>query len=293
MDNQPLITCCPNGCKTPLRDSDLIMAEGALRQCPACGQLLSACTKERYIASNLEWDTESGTWPSEKDMKRLFKRRSRTIRRTSRMLAKDFSEMRLLDVGCSSGAVLWIAQRMGLYAEGVEPTEKPAAKAREMGLNVRQGLLHEAAFAENSFDVITLFEVIEHLDNPANLFKECHRILRPGGILVVGTGNTNSWTRRIRGNKWDFFDMRLHGGHINFFNSESMAVLGSATGFRLARVETSGVKLYQKEELSYLAYRLSKILAEILNVPAMLLNRGHQMEVYLVSEKADPVSVSG
>lgn len=285
MKDLPLINACPNGCATPLRDTDLIMPEGALRYCPTCGQLLSVCTEQQYIASNLEWDTESGTWPSEKNLKRLIKRRSQTIRTASRMLSSAYSDMRLLDVGCSSGAVVWIAQNMGLHAEGVEPTEKPAANARARGLQVHQGLLHEVKFPDDSFDVITLFEVIEHLDKPANLLKECRRILRPGGILVIGTGNTSSWTRKIRGNTWDFFDMRQHGGHINFFSYKSIAVLAAATGFDMAKVKTAGVKLYQKEELSHFLYRLSKALSEVLNVPATLLKRGHQMEAYLVSQK--------
>ncbi len=289
-NHQPLITRCPNGCSAPLHDTDVIMPEGALRCCPTCGQLLSACSAEQYTRSNLEWDTDAGTWPSDKDLKRLIKRRSQTLRLASRMLGKSYPEMRFLDVGCSSGAVVWIARNMGLQAEGVEPTEKPVAKAREMGLNVHQGLLHEVAFPEDSFDVITLFEVIEHLDDPANLLRECRRILRPGGLLVVGTGNTRSWTRRIRGNTWDFFDMHQHGGHISFFSYRSIAVLAEATGFNAVKVKTAGVKLYQREELPYLLYRLSKVLAELLNVPATLFKRGHQMEAYLISTKTAPAA---
>jgi 2-polyprenyl-3-methyl-5-hydroxy-6-metoxy-1,4-benzoquinol methylase len=268
-----------------LRDSDLVLPEGALRYCPACGQLLSACTEAQYISSNREWDTEAGTWPSARDMQRLRKRRSQTVRLVARMLAKPYADMRLLDVGCSSGAAVWIAREMGVDAEGVEPTAQPVAKARELGLKVHQGLLHEVAFPDSSFDVITLFEVIEHLDQPAALLRECRRILRPGGILVVGTGNTLSWTRMLRGRNWDFFDMREHGGHINFFSYKSIAVLAAATGFRVAQVRTNGVKLHQKEELPHLLYRLSKVLAELLSIPARLLQRGHQMEAYLVSLK--------
>jgi len=285
MNAQSLITSCTNGCSTPLQESNLLLPEGALRFCPSCGQLLSACTEEQYVRSNLEWDTDSGTWPSEKDFKRLLKRRTQTIRVVSTMLAKPCADIRLLDVGCSSGAFVWIAQNMGVDAEGVEPTEKPLAKAREMGLKVHRGMLHEVAFPDDSFDVVTLFEVIEHLDKPSSLLAECRRILRPGGILVIGTGNTKSWTRRIRGSSWDFFDMRQHGGHINFFSSDSIAVLAMATGFKAAKVRTNGVKFYQKEELPYLLYRLSKFMAEVLSIPAMLFGRGHQMEAFLVSTK--------
>jgi 2-polyprenyl-3-methyl-5-hydroxy-6-metoxy-1,4-benzoquinol methylase len=263
----------------------MLLPEGALRYCPACGQLLSACTEQQYVSSNRDWDTEAGTWPSDKDMQRLRKRRSQTVKLVSRMLAKPYADLRLLDVGCSSGATVWIARDMGVDAEGVEPTPQPVAKARELGLKVHRGLLHEIAFPDDAFDVITLFEVLEHLDRPAALLRECRRILRPGGILVVGTGNTLSWTRILRGRAWDFFDMREHGGHINFFSYRSIAVLAAATGFRVARVRTNGVKLHQKEELPHLMYRLSKVLAELLSVPARLLQRGHQMEAYLVSLK--------
>lgn len=285
MNHEPLITACPNGCETPLLDSNILLPEGALRYCPSCDQLVSQCSQQQYVTSNLEWDTTSGTWPSEKDLKRLIKRRARTIKQASSMLAKDYADIHLLDVGCSSGAFVWIAQNMGLNAEGVEPTEKPLEKAREMGLKVHLGLLHEIGFPDNSFDLITLFEVIEHLDKPAELLKECRRILRPNGILVIGTGNTQSWTRKIRGSSWEFFDMHRFGGHINFFCPKSIAVLATFTGFTIKKTISSGVKFFQKEELPLPLYRISKLLAEMLNIPSALFNQGHQMEAYLVSNK--------
>lgn len=290
-NTRSLINICPNGCRSPFYDSDLVLPEGALKCCSSCGQLVSQCTEELYIKSNLAWNTATGTWPSERDLKRLTKRRKRTVNIISRMLSKAFPEIALLDIGCSSGAFVWIAKNMGLRAEGVEPAEEPAKKAIELGLKVHWGYLNEIAFPDNSFDAITLFEVIEHLNNPMNLLEECHRILRPGGILVIGTGNTNSWTRRVRGKHWDFFDMHQHGGHINFFSNVSIGFLAASTGFEVSRIITSSVKLFQKEELPYLFYRVSKVFAELLNIPATLLNRGHQMEAYLVSKKR-PLSIA-
>jgi SAM-dependent methyltransferase len=284
-NTNPLITTCPNGCKGTLSDSDLILPEGVLKYCSTCGQLVSQCDEELYIKSNLEWDTTTGTWPTEKDLKRLKKRRERTIKRISAMLSKGYSDISLLDVGCSSGAFVWIAQDMGLKAQGVEPAEKPVKKALELGLKVHQGFLNEIAFPDNFFDAITLFEVIEHLDKPASLLKECHRILRPGGILVIGTGNTNSWTRRVRGSRWDFFDLHQHGGHINFFSNKSISFIATSTGFEVKRVRTSSFKLFEKNELPYLFYRIFKAFSELLNLPSTLLNKGDQMEAYLVSMK--------
>lgn len=285
-----LITSCPNGCKTSLRDTEISLPEGVLRQCPSCGQMVSQCSAEQYKKSNLEWDTDSGTWPSPKDFKRLAKRRARTIKNISRMLGKNYSEISLLDVGCSSGAFLQIAKSFGINAEGVEPAEKPVAYAREQGLKVHLGLLEEVKFPDSSFDAITLYEVIEHVDNPAKILEECRRVLRPGGVLVIGTGNTDSWTRMVKGSSWDFFDMRQHGGHINFFSNKSIAVLARNTGFEVGKIITSGVKLFEREELPYFLFRTSKIFAELLNAPSALLNKGHQMEAYLISTKKSGVT---
>lgn len=74
-------------------------------------------------------------------------------------------------------------------------------KARAQGLNVFTSTLQEARFPPNRFDVITLFEVIEHVVEPLPLLRECHRILRPDGVLLIGIGNTSSWTVRSMGGR--------------------------------------------------------------------------------------------
>lgn len=282
---EPHISRCPNGCKNALRDSVLALPEGLLRLCGACGQLVSRCSKTLYLQSNQEWDIETGTWPSSKDLRRLETRRKRTLKTVAKLLGKKNQDIHLLDVGCSSGAFVWIAGRMGFRAEGVEPAEKPARTGRERGLTIHCGFLEKLRLPGDSFDVITLFEVIEHLDKPMPLLNECHRLLKQDGILVIGTGNTDSWTRRIRKDRWDFFDMHQHGGHISFFNPRSMQVLADRTGFRLTKVTTSSVKLCEKGELPHVLYRLAKIGAQLLNPFARTLGKGHQMELYLSADK--------
>ncbi|MDM8561534.1 class I SAM-dependent methyltransferase [Candidatus Parabeggiatoa sp. HSG14] len=282
---EPYIKTCPNGCESVLYDSHLILPEGILKCCPVCSQLISQCSQELYINSNQEWDSAEGTWPSKKDLKRLVKRREQTMKTVSKLLSKRYSEIRLLDVGCSNGAFIWIAKQLGIKAEGVEPAVKAAKAATELGLKVHLGFLENIKLPENAFDVITLFEVIEHISNPMVLLAECYRILCPGGILVIGTGNTNSWTRRILKSRWDFFDIHQHGGHINFYNPNSMAVLANNTGFSVQKTKTSAVKLAEKGDFPYLIYRILKIGSELLNVPTKILGKGHQMEVFLISNK--------
>ena len=119
-----LFKTCPNGCYSILSSSKLIVAEGELKECSSCGQLLSSCNKERYEKSNQDWNSEEGTWPSKKDYARLLQRRKKDINHIARLLSKNNSEIRILDVGSSNGSFVFIAKNLGLQAEGVDPSEK-------------------------------------------------------------------------------------------------------------------------------------------------------------------------
>ena len=284
MTDKILITRCPNGCNSSLKETGISVSEGPIRVCTVCGQMMSSCSKYFYEKSNQEWNTEDGTWPSEKDYKRLFKRRRRDIKYISKILSKSFPDIHILDVGCSNGSSVHIANELGLNAEGVEPSEKAVQNGLEKGLQIHLGFLHDAGFASDSFDAITLYEVIEHIADPITLLKECYRILRPGGVLLIGTGNTNSWTRKIRKGNWDFFDMRQHGGHISFFSTRSIRTIASHTGFTVVKTRTSSVKFYEKGEVPFLLYNVFKIFSELSNFPSKIFVKGHQMEVFLIAK---------
>ena len=290
-NNEFLFQLCPNGCAGELYQTDLIVAEGVLRKCPSCGQLLSSCTKEHFDLSNQDWNTEEGTWPSEKDMRRLVKRKTRDVKTISDLLSKK-TDIRILDVGCSNGAFISIANSLGVKAEGIDPSEKAVQNGLDRGLNIHLGYLQDVAFQDDTFDAITLYEVIEHTNEPMALLKECHRILKPNGVLLIGTGNVNSWTHWIKKSKWDFFDMKEHGGHISFFSIESLTVLASRTGFNMKKARTSSVKFYEKREVPIFLYRIAKIFSEALNIPARVFNKGHQMEVYLIAKKQSELCVN-
>ncbi len=287
---QPYITKCPHGCQTGLVDSSIEMPEGPLRACPVCGQLVSACTETVYIETSRYWDETAGTWPSKKDMRRLSRRRSRTLHTAGSILRKDPKSISLLDVGCSNGAFIWIADRLGIDAQGVEPGEIPARQAQARGLKVHQGYLEELDLPESTYDIVTLFEVIEHIKNPVELAKACHRVLCPSGVMVIGTGNTASWTCKFMKHRWDFLDINLHGGHINFYSTTSIQTLAARTGFTVDRVRTSSVNIFEKNEVSALRYRMAKIIAEMLNFPSRILKKGHQMEAFLVAAKKGDAS---
>jgi SAM-dependent methyltransferase len=123
----------------------------------------------------------------------------------------------------------------------VEPAPDIAAAARESGLNVRSGLLEEQRYPDATFDAASLFEVVEHLREPLPLLRECRRILKPGGILIISTGNAASWTVDAMGARWDYFHIEKDGGHISFFNPQSIAALAHTCGYTVEHIATSRV----------------------------------------------------
>ncbi|UCD32291.1 MAG: class I SAM-dependent methyltransferase [Desulfobacterales bacterium] len=228
-----------------------------------------------------EFDSPEGTWPSPKGIRRLVRRAGRMVAKCEKLLGKQKSAIRLMDVGCSSGALVYAAQSVGVKAEGVEPSLNPVKTAKSYGLKVHQGFVEDLKLTAESYDVVTLFEVVEHLKDPLQLFKECYRVLSPDGIVIVKTGNTHSLAARMMRNRWEYFDMTLHGGHISFFNPCSLELLADRSGFKVDWILTRKVNFYEKNMLPYALYRMSRFFANILRHPVAWLGKGHEMMAYL------------
>lgn len=275
------LTDCPVGCAGALMETDIVLPEGALLRCGICGQLLSQCSESRYWKSMEEFNDPQGTLPNARSIERRFRRSKKFLDKVSGLLGKAPADTHLLDVGCSSGAFLGAAAKLGYRAEGVEPASKAAATAQAAGLKVRKGLLHEAGYVDGEFDAATLFEVIEHLKEPQALLQECKRILRPGGILLIGTGNAASWSAAAMGAHWEYLDISKHGGHISFYTPGSLEKLAREAGFKVEDIQTRGVRFCDKSTCSEPIYTLAKIVAELATPLAALLNKGNDMAVYL------------
>lgn len=281
MPKQPLIDACPLGCSSHLNATTIILPEGPLGRCSVCGQLVSRADADRYASSMLEFDDPRGTAPDPRATARREQLAHRRVRALAAELGMATEGLRLLDVGCSSGAFLASARKLGCRVQGVEPATRAAESACAQGLEVFNGTLGEAHFPAASFDAATLFEVIEHLVAPIDLLKEIFRVLRPGGVLLIGTGNADSWTVRRLGAQWDYFSIDRHGGHISFFNPGSMRLAAERAGFAMIRIETRNVNLQERFRRRSLRYRASKLLGQVLNVPAKSAQRGHDMLAFL------------
>lgn len=133
----------------------------------------------------------------------------------------------VLDIGCGSGFFL---ESLGTKWQrfGIELFHLAAERARKRGLTVRESELVTAGFADQFFDVVCSFDVLEHLPNPMPIFEEARRILRPGGWLLLGTGDAGSLAARLSGSRWTYF---CFPEHLSFFNSHSLRKSLTKAGF--------------------------------------------------------------
>jgi 2-polyprenyl-3-methyl-5-hydroxy-6-metoxy-1,4-benzoquinol methylase len=135
----------------------------------------------------------------------------------------------LLDIGCGEGFFLLNASRAGYATKGVELSQDAAEYARrEFGLDVEAKPFEELRSPENCFDVITLWQVLEHVPYPLVILKEVHRILKPGGLLALSTPNIRGVPARILGRRW----WNIRRLHINQFTTNTLTTLLKDSGFR-------------------------------------------------------------
>jgi SAM-dependent methyltransferase len=142
---------------------------------------------------------------------------------------------RVLDVGCGDGAALSSLRSVGDWElSGVEFDEKAAAKARERGLDVRAGSLTAAGFPRNAFDLVRMGHVIEHVLDPVETVQLVFEHLRPGGLFVGETPNTDCLDFRLFEKYWGALHVPRH---LTFFNRASLRRLLESAGFQDVRLE--------------------------------------------------------
>ena len=169
----------------------------------------------------------------------------------------DHAPVRLLDIGCGVGMFVEEAARHGWQVEGVDVNRVAvsyAAEQRHLRVSM-QDAEGGLPFASGSFDVATLFGVVEHLQKPHRLLADCHRVLRPGGMVVVQTPTEDGllrrcgrWLFRLSGGKLTFPAYQfyqLHGGHSVCFSRKSLGRLLQQLDFEVRDVmdSTYGLKV--------------------------------------------------
>ena len=164
-----------------------------------------------------------------------------TRRQCRRVMHHHPQAGRLLDVGCATGLFLQAMRHYGWQVTGVEPNAEAAAYGRDtLGLDIFVGTLAEVTFPAQAFDVVTLWDVLEHVHDPKATLAEISRLLRPGGLLVVSLPNPTSVEARLFGDYWIGWERPRH---LYLFTPALIQCYLERAGFTMNGIESFSGRL--------------------------------------------------
>jgi SAM-dependent methyltransferase len=143
----------------------------------------------------------------------------------------------LLEIGCSYGHFLGLAQQDGWDVEGIEISRVAADWARqEVGIPVYAGALEDALpKLRLPYDAVVILHVLEHVPEPTRFVSQLRQLLRPGGVLLVRTPNSSSWIASFCGSAWEWLSPPAH---ICLFTPPSLRFLLEHAGFQVDFLDT-------------------------------------------------------
>jgi 2-polyprenyl-3-methyl-5-hydroxy-6-metoxy-1,4-benzoquinol methylase len=141
---------------------------------------------------------------------------------------------RVMDVGCGSGAMLDRFAALGWQTYGTEVSEESAKVAKAGGHHISMGALTDLRFAAESFDVVTLWDTLEHIHNPLEIMTEACRLCKTGGEIYVYVPNFGSLYASLLRDHWFMFTAPLHYYH---YTSKTLRRLAVRAGFNIVSIE--------------------------------------------------------
>lgn len=168
---------------------------------------------------------------------------------------------KLLDVGCAKGFFVFLAKR-AFDASGVEYSGSAVKTARKLGLNVVEGEIQDVK--NGKYDVITMWDVIEHVKDPSSTLKQANTLLKKNGYLFITTGDSNSLIAKASLKNWTLMNPP---GHLYYFSKETIKQLLAKQGFDVVEIKYFSKKM----EIRWVLFKLAdttnnKLLSKIYNL---------------------------
>lgn len=194
-----------------------------LYKCPACGLVRTdlEIPYDRFVAEHYNkkyftGDLHRSAYINYKDDKFVIVRNMKTFLQEIQRIK---SSGRLLDAGCALGFFVELALKNGYDAYGFDPSSYAVDESKTLVGNdrIKHGTISSVSYPQKSFDIITLFDVFEHLGDPSSDLIRLKHFLKDDGIMVIATGDTDSVMARILKRRWTFY---IPPQHLFFFNKK-------------------------------------------------------------------------
>jgi 2-polyprenyl-3-methyl-5-hydroxy-6-metoxy-1,4-benzoquinol methylase len=255
----------------------------SVRRCERCGlgwvspRLDEQALQEIYKSDNY-WRSRSPKTQGYTDYRGDERLYIDTFRRRLRFVLKEGPRGgRALDVGCAAGFCMEAMRELGFETYGLEVSETIASHARErFGFDtIYIGTLQSAPYPKGHFDLITMWDVVEHVPDPVALLVKARELLAPGGLLVIETQDIDSHFARALGPRWHHYK---HEEHIYHFNPDTVRTLLANAGFQVTGLtHRFGGKFVSFHFIAERASRLHPALTRVL----MPLTKFESARVYL------------
>lgn len=157
-----------------------------------------------------------------------------------KIIAGNFERVqgkKLLDIGAATGFFVRLARDFGFDAEGIEISKWAAEEGKKKGLKIQHGTIDTMQFLENSFDVITLFDVLEHISDPDCFLEKIFFILKQDGVLIINTPDAKTVWARILGKRWQAL---VPPEHLFLYNKNNIQKLLNKHNFKIIKIKTIG-----------------------------------------------------
>lgn len=235
-----------------LKDYFLSKEDFTIMECPHCGLRF---TDPRPAPEVIGKYYQSDEYYSHQENKKgLVPRiyefvKSLNIKHKASLAISGLSVGKMLDIGCGVGDFLVYAQKQGWAVQGIEPSDD-ARKIAESRLGFPPKDPSEyASFADHSFDVITMWHVLEHVDDLHFQTSEIIRLLKPGGRLIIALPNFQSFDCQYYKDKWAAWDVPRH---LNHFAPDTLRGIFTSIGFEV--IDTQKL-IWDSYYISYMSER--------------------------------------
>jgi 2-polyprenyl-3-methyl-5-hydroxy-6-metoxy-1,4-benzoquinol methylase len=226
-------------------------------QCKKCGfKYINPRIKQEFIIKGYSEGTDENFVSQANSREKTFNKSLKYIEKFTKG-----EKGKIYDIGTAGGSFLQAAKKRGWNVYGSEPNKWLVNWCKEnYDIKIHQGDIFSHKFESANFDVVTLWDVLEHVPDPTKNLKEINRILKQNGILIVNYPDIDSWVSKILKKKWMF----LLSVHLFYFNKKTIKKILKKTEFEIIKIKPH----FQTLRLGYLIYRMkaySKLIHNIAN----------------------------